>query len=98
MDYHDRMTIRRSYGRDNGKQHVSLQCHYLPAIDRKHAECMVDALNQGSVRRFGNVFDHTFEVVASVWTGKGRVYLDTICLEQIADEYTKPEHYAKAAE
>lgn len=89
-----RSVVHHETGRVN--RHVSF--HYLPATDRGHAELLVEAMNRATGERHGVVFDGSYDVVASVWSGKGRVYLDLTCLEQIADEYTNPDHYKMAAE
>jgi hypothetical protein len=88
MDYF----VRYSQGRNvvdsetgRSKRHVSFS--YLPATDKRHAILMVEALNMATDERHGVIWDGAYDVVASLWTGKGRVYLDLIALEQIADEH-----------
>lgn len=96
MQYYARMTIRsyRSYHTDdNGKARENFLFVYLPAFDRSDAEEIVNGLNKGGVPHHvqnGQRISRIYDVVASVYTGKGNVYLSVETLEQIADEYTRP--------
>jgi hypothetical protein len=95
MDYFVRMTQRRTFHkRDDEKMHSVVQAHYLPAFNKRDAITMASALNDAGHATFGNVVDRAFEVVVGIWSGKGRIYLDLLTLEQIADEYTSSEERA----
>lgn len=97
MDYFVRYTNTNPHTDDKGKVHFNEQRAYLPATDKDHAELMVEGLNRAANERHGVIFGGSYEVVASVWSGKGKVYLSLMCLEQIADEYTNPKRYTAAA-
>lgn len=98
MDYYLRVTIEvRSYDERKGRDRTYTHYQYLPAWSKEDAAAMVHALHasvNGNARLHGAVHHRTFDVVAGIHTGKGRVYLDLPALEQIAEEYTAPHQMA----
>lgn len=96
MNYVVRMILTALLHDTESKVRESTAFRYLPAFNREDAEHMAEMLSKSRHlhQEGGTRLRRNFDVCGVVYNGKGNVYLDVATLEQIANEYTRPEKAA----
>jgi len=83
---------------ENGKRNRRRAVHYIPCINREHADDMLDGLRKACAETYSDgpfVASIEYELVYVVLSVDGRrIYLDESEIEMIVSEYTTPKRKA----